>query len=75
MGKNLRATLLFADFAKVFDSIYRGKMEQILLAYGLPKETVAAITILYRNTKVKVRSPDEDTEYFDIVARVQQGKR
>ena len=38
-------------------------MEQILLAYGLPKETVAAITILYRNTKVKVRSPEGDTEY------------
>ena len=48
-------------------------MEQILLAYGLPKETVAAITILYRNTKVKVRSPDGDTEYFDIVPGVLQG--
>ena len=48
-------------------------MEQILLAYGRPKETVAAITILYRNTKVKVRSPDGDTEYFDIVAEVLQG--
>ena len=48
-------------------------MEQILLAYGRPKETVAAITILYRNTKVKVRSPDGDTEYFDIVAGVLQG--
>ena len=47
-------------------------MEQILLVYGLPKETVAAITILYRNTKVKVRSPDGDTEYFDIVAGVLQ---
>ena len=48
-------------------------MEQILLAYGLPKETVAAVTILYRNTKMKVRSPDGDTEYFDIVAEVLQG--
>ena len=48
-------------------------MEQILLAYGLPKETVAAITILLRNTKVKVRSPNGDTEYFDIVAGVLQG--
>ena len=48
-------------------------MEQILLAYGLPKETVAAITILYRNTKVKERSPDGDTEYFEIVAEVLQG--
>ena len=53
-------------------SIHRGKMELILLAYGLPKETVAAITILYRNTKVKVRSPDGDTEYFDIIAGVLQ---
>ena len=48
-------------------------MEQILLAYGIPKETVAAITTLYKNTKVKVRSPDGDTEYFDIVAGVLQG--
>ena len=69
-AKNLQATFLFT---KAFDSIHRGKMEQILLAYGLPKETVTAITILYRNTKEKVRSPDEDTEYFDIVARVLQG--
>ena len=29
--------------------------------------------ILYRNTKVKVRSPDGDTEYFGIVAGVLQG--
>ena len=48
-------------------------MEQILLAYSLPEETAAAITVLYRNTKVKVRSPDGDTEYFDIVAGVLQG--
>ena len=48
-------------------------MEQILLAYSLPKETIAAITILYRNTKVKVRSLDGDTEYFHIVAGVLQG--
>ena len=71
--KNLRATILFVDFIKAFDSFHNGKMEQILQAYGMPKETVAAITILYRNTKVKVRSPDGDTDYFDIVAGVLQG--
>ena len=59
-AKNLQTTLLFVDFTKAFDSIDRRKMEQILLANGLSKETVAAITILYRNTKVKVRSPDGD---------------
>ena len=72
-AKNIQATLLFVDFNKAFDSIHRGKMEQLLRAYGLPKETVAAITILYRNTKVKVCSPDGDTEYFDIVAGILQG--
>ena len=72
-AKNLEATILFVDFKIAFDSIHGGKMEQILLAYGLPKEAVAAIMILYRNTKVKVCSPDGDTDYFDIVAGALQG--
>ena len=72
-AKNLKVIILFVDFTKAFDSIHRGKMKQILLAYGLPKETVTAIMILYRNTKVKVCSPDGDTDYFSIVAGVLQG--
>ena len=72
-AKNLPATLLFVDFTKAFDSIHRRKMEQILLAYGLPKETVVAITILCRNSKVKMRSPDRDREYFNTVSGVLQG--
>ena len=48
-------------------------MEQICLTYGLPKETVAAIMMLYKNMKVKVCSPDGDTDYFDIVAGTLQG--
>ena len=51
----------------------KGKMEQILLDYSLPKETVVAIMMLYRKTKIKVHSPDRDTDYFDIVASVLQG--
>ena len=71
-AKNLQATILFVDFTKAFDSIHRGKMEQILLIYSLPKETATAIMILYWNTKVKVRSLDGDTDYFNIVAGVLQ---
>ena len=48
-------------------------MEQILLANGLPKEIVTAIMMLYKNTKVKVRSVDGDTDYFDIVVCVLKG--
>ena len=29
--------------------------------------------IIYRNTKVKLRSPDGDTDYFDIITGVLQG--
>ena len=48
-------------------------MKQILLAHGLRKETVAPIMMLYKNTKVKVRSPDGDTVYFEIIAGVLHG--
>ena len=65
--------MLFVDFAKTFDSIHREKMEQILLTNGLPKETIAATMMLYRNLKVKVPSSDGDTDYFDIITGVLQG--
>ena len=62
--KKHEATLLFIDFSWTFDSIRRGKMEQILLACGLSKKKkkkpVVAIMMLYINTKVKVRLPDGD---------------
>ena len=71
--KKIESTILFVDFTKAFDFIHRRKMEQILLAFGLPKETIAVIMMLYRKKKVKVRSPDGDTDYFDIVAGVLKG--
>ena len=47
-------------------------MVQILLGYGLPKETVAAIMMLYRSTKKKFAHPME-TDFFGIVASELQG--
>ena len=52
-AKNLEATILFVDFSKAFDSIHRRKMEQIPLTYSLPKQTVAAIRMLYKKHKSK----------------------
>ena len=48
-------------------------MEQIFLVNGFLREIVATIMMLYKNTKVKVRSPDVDRDYFNIVAGVLQG--
>ena len=56
-AKNLKATLLFVDFSKAFNSIHRDKMKQILLAYGLSKKNCHSHND--KNTKVKVRSPDD----------------
>ena len=71
-AKNLKATLLFVDLSMAFDSIHREKMEQTHLADRFPKETIAAIMMIYKNTKVKAHSLDGDTYFFDIVTRVLQ---
>ena len=70
---NLEATLLFVDFSKAFISIHRENMEQIFREYGLPKEIMIAIMVLYKNTKVIVRSHDGILNVFDIVAGVLLG--
>ena len=54
-------------FFKVLHSPQRGKMEQTLLAYSLPKETVTTITMLNKNTKAIVHSTDRDVEFYNIV--------
>ena len=65
-------TIICQLFQGISYAIQRGKMDQILLAYSLPRETAVVIMILYKNMKVKVRSLDGYTNFFDIVACVLQ---
>ena len=44
----------------------------MLLAYGLPKQTITTIMIRYKSTKATVHSSDGDTNSFDSVAGVLQ---
>ena len=46
---------------------------KILSAYGIPDQIVNAIAKFYENTKVRVLSPDGETDYFEILAGVLQG--
>ena len=71
--KQLPAILTFVDFSKAFDSIHRGKLMEILKAYGIPTKIVDAISILYRDTEAQLITPDGDTEFFEILAGVLQG--
>ena len=72
-ANSLPAIITFIDFKKAFDSIHRGKMIQILRAYGIPPNLLRAIEKMYSGTKAKVVTPDGETELFDITAGVLQG--
>ena len=48
-------------------------MKHILKSYGIPAETVNAIMMLYMNIRSMVRSPDGDTQFFEITTCVLQG--
>ena len=41
--------------------------------YGLSKETITAIMMLYKDTKAMIHLPDGDFDFFDIVAKVLLG--
>ena len=49
-------------------------MDQTLRAYGPPKETVRVIMMLCKNSKVMVQSPNADTNFFNDVVGILQGK-
>ena len=65
-AKDLKAALLFINSSKAFDSNQREKMEQIWSTYGLSKETVTIIMMLYQITKAIVHSLGGDTDSFNI---------
>ena len=53
--------------------MHRGKMNQILLTNGLPKETATIEMMLYKNTKAMVDLPDSDTDFLNIIMGILQG--
>ena len=68
---NLKAFLVFTDFKKAFDSVHEGRVLQILRAYDIPEKQIGAIGLLYQGTKA--RTPDGETDFFEIQAGVLQG--
>ena len=72
-SRNRKATILYIDFRKAFDSINRRKMKKILRAYDIPPNLLNTIMKMYENTRAKVISPDGETEFFRILTGVLQG--
>ena len=65
--------MTFIDFRKAFDSIHRGRMLDILRAYGIPEKLVKTVAASYSRTRARVITTDGTTELFDILAGVMQG--
>ena len=63
---NLSVVRTFIDFRKVFDSITRMKMKQVLKAYEIPPNLQNAIMAMYTNKRASVLTPDGETEELDI---------
>ncbi|CAH1244315.1 Hypp7257 [Branchiostoma lanceolatum] len=72
-SNNLSCIMTFIDFKKAFDTIHRGKLMSILRAYGVPGKLATAIAATNLQTWAKVRTPDGDTDTFQILAGVLQG--
>ena len=63
---------IYVDFRKAFDSIDRGRMFKILIAYGIPTHLVNMISITCENSEAKVLTPDGETNAFHINSGVLQ---
>ena len=48
-------------------------MLKILKAYEIPVRLISAIGLMYEGTQARVITPDGETEFFSILARVLQG--
>ena len=70
--KNMSCIITFIDFKKAFDTVHRGKLIEILRAYGVPEKVVMAILASYNKTWAKVVTPDGTTDLFEIKAGVLQ---
>ena len=65
-----RGNIIVRRFLQDINSIRREIIEQIVLAFGLPKEPLIAIILFYHNTKAMLRLLDIDAYFFDIVTGI-----
>lgn len=65
--------MVFIDLRKAFDSVNRGILMKILLAYGIPQKIIDLISLLYTNTRAQVVTSVGVTKRFEILAGVLQG--
>ncbi|CAG7726893.1 unnamed protein product [Allacma fusca] len=64
---------LFVDFQRAFDSIPHDKLWEKLHLLGLSARVLNILRSIYDKAKMKVRTPDGYTKYFEVTQGVLQG--
>lgn len=71
--KDKKLITVFVDFSKAFDSVDWNYIENILLAYDVPKEIVDAIMSVYYGAQAAVKVDGVVSSFFDLGVGVLQG--
>ncbi|KAE8737576.1 hypothetical protein FOCC_FOCC016960, partial [Frankliniella occidentalis] len=71
--RHLDTHLLFIDFAKAYDSIFREVLWQRLGEMGIPQKLIAMMKALSKTTRNRVRILGFLSEAFETLAGVRQG--
>ena len=72
IGKQ-KATIIFVDFAKAFDSVDRRAMLHILQNYGIPDDIIRSIATMYENPESFINTSDGPTSSFKTSTGILQG--
>ena len=68
-----KASIVFVDLCKAFDSVDRNATLHMLSNYGVPGEIINAIPVMYDNRSCFVQTPDGLTGAFPTTAGILQG--
>ena len=63
----------FVENSKAFDSVDWNYIENIMLSYDIPTETVDAVMSVYYGATAAVKSDGDISDYFDLGVGVLQG--
>lgn len=63
----------FVDFEKVFDSVHRESLWNIMTSYGIPIKMVTVIASIYEDFECAVFEGDVTFDWFMIKSWVKQG--
>ena len=65
--------MLFVDFEKAFDFVYRESLWNIMRSYGIPDKIVREIASIYEGFEYAVADGSVTSDWFMIKSGIKQG--